>query len=229
MRGRHALVTAAETRGTMRYRGVSVTTQKYPVAPVDVPVDREPHLGVDHRSDITRAESNRTLQPDAAQALVPVDIDARRERWMLVRDVLVFQGKLFLDGLKDLVLAPVSAAAAVFGLVFERRRPRRLFFAVLRLGRTFDRHVNLFGSVEPDAATPEPSPGIDAQLRRLEALLVEQHRHGGLTAKAKDAIDRALDRLQDAALSSSAAIARRTSAKVVDGGSSPVSSGRSDG
>jgi hypothetical protein len=121
-------------------------------------------------------------------------------RWHLMRDVLVFQAKLFVDGLKDIVLAPVSVVAAMAGLLLNRRYPGRSFYEVLRMGRSFDRWINLFGAVEdePRAAVHDGSQsgrddGIDAYVRRVETMLVEQHRRGGLTAKAKQAIDRALD------------------------------------
>lgn len=119
-----------------------------------------------------------------------------------MRDVIVFQGKLFIDGLKDIVLAPVSAVAAIAGLLFARKRPGRTFYEVLRMGRTFDRWINLFGALEGDSSDAvhggsqtASGDGFDAYVRRLEAVLVEQHRRGGLTAKAKDAIDHALDAL----------------------------------
>lgn len=41
--------------------------------------------------------------------------------------------------------------------------------------------------------------GLDAYASRLERVLVEQYRRGGLTAKAKDAIDEVIDGLQDRA------------------------------
>jgi hypothetical protein len=131
----------------------------------------------------------------------------RERRWRLARDVAVFQAKLLVDGLKDLVLAPVSLVAALAGLVFDREDPGRSFQAVLRWGHGFDRWVNLFGASQralPPASEPTPEPatatapkeGLDAYVVRLERVLVEQYRRGGLTAKAKDAIDQAIDGLQ---------------------------------
>jgi hypothetical protein len=80
---------------------------------------------------------------------------------------------------------------------------------VLRWGHGFDRWVNLFGAsqrtlppapethADAPVASPPPSPGegLDAYVTRLERVLVDQYRRGGLTAKAKDAIDQALDGL----------------------------------
>jgi len=159
-----------------------------------------------------------SLAPQGERAPAPLD-EHRERRWRLVRDLAVFQGKLLVDGLKDLVLAPVSLVAALAGLLLDRDEPGRPFYTLLRWGHGFDRWVNLFGASRralPPAAeaseasegmsNPSPAPGhapargdgegLDAYVARLERVLVEQYRRGGLTAKAKDAIDQALDGLQ---------------------------------
>lgn len=141
-----------------------------------------------------------------------LEADPKEERWRLVRDLAVFQAKLIVDGLKDLVLSPVSLVAALLGLLLDRRDPGRSFYMVLRWGHGFDRWVNLFGaspralppvSEAPTegpsasaAASPTAGDGLDAYVTKLERVLVEQYRRGGLTAKAKDAIDQAIDGLQ---------------------------------
>ena len=40
----------------------------------------------------------------------PVD-EHRTRRWQAIRDLLVFQLKIFLDGMKDIVLAPLGLVA----------------------------------------------------------------------------------------------------------------------
>lgn len=146
------------------------------------------------------------LEVDPAQ----LEVDAKEQRWRLVRDLAVFQAKLVVDGLKDLVLSPVSLVAALLGLLLDRRDPGRSFYMVLRWGHGFDRWVNLFGS-SPQALPPaseapadelppitgaSAGDGLDAYVTKLERVLVEQYRRGGLTAKAKDALDQAIDGLQ---------------------------------
>ncbi len=56
-------------------------------------------------------------------------------------DLLIFQRKLWLDGLKDVVLLPLSLVAAGIDFVFRAR----LFYRVLRIGERFDLWLNLFG------------------------------------------------------------------------------------
>jgi len=150
------------------------------------------------------------MEPSPQETLPAVlDADHREQRWRLVRDLAVFQAKLFVDGIKDLVLSPISLVAAILGLVFDRRDPGRSFYAVLSWGHGFDRWVNLFGAKQhalppssaahPDGPVASPpvaqGEGLDAYVTRLERVLVDQYRRGGLTAKAKDAIDQALDGL----------------------------------
>lgn len=153
-------------------------------------------------------EGLRTPKASDHEAALPalLEADLKARRWQLVRDLAVFQVKLIVDGLKDLVLSPVSLVAALAGLVFDRRDPGRSFYELLRWGHGFDRWVNLFGASQralPPASEPQASglatgssDGLDAYVAKLERVLVEQYNRGGLTAKAKDALDQAIDRLQ---------------------------------
>lgn len=65
-------------------------------------------------------------------------------RGALVRDLLIFQLKLSMDGLKDLVLVPLSIGAAGVDFVFRTR----LFYRVLRVGERYDLWLNLFGAAQ---------------------------------------------------------------------------------
>ncbi|MBL8972718.1 MAG: hypothetical protein JNK56_19160 [Myxococcales bacterium] len=138
------------------------------------------------------------------------DHELSSRRWRLARDLTVFQLKLVVDGLKDLVLAPVALVLALAGLVISPKDPGRPFYALLRWGLGFDHWVNMFGAVQPalpaarepggaaaaDRPPAEPAPaGIDAYLTRIEHVLLTQYRQGGLTTKARQALDDLLDRL----------------------------------
>ncbi len=68
-------------------------------------------------------------------------------RPILIRDFLIFQLKLVLDGLKDVVLFQISILAVVLDLVLGRRRTG-LFYRVLRLSERFDLRLNLNAASE---------------------------------------------------------------------------------
>ncbi len=153
--------------------------------------------------------------------------ELRAGRWALIRDLAVFQLKLLVDGLKDIVLSPLALVAGAIDIVSGGARPGRWFRGVLRAGARFDRWVGLFAAVEGPAqpALPastsegasapsrgEPAPasagGLDVHIAQLERLLVEQHRQGGLTAGAKRALDRALDALEASSKTAVATVER---------------------
>jgi hypothetical protein len=99
----------------------------------------------------------------------------RRAHWVLLRDLVIFQIKLVLDGVKDIVLAPVSIAAAVVDVVFPGRRLGHRFYAVMALGERYDRWLNLFGAASTaDARTDglfgASRAGSDSLLGRLEEM-----------------------------------------------------------
>ena len=110
-------------------------------------------------------------------------------RWRLLRDVLAFQVKLFLDGVLDLALSPVSLLCAAIELLRGRDTHGGLFYDFLRYARRADRWIDRFGAVEE-----RPEGGhVDTHLRWLEQALREQAAKGGITAAAKARIDALLD------------------------------------
>jgi hypothetical protein len=68
-----------------------------------------------------------------------------RSHLVLLRDLVIFQVKLVLDGIKDIVLAPVSIGAAVVDLLLPGRRLGHRFYAVMEVGERYDQWLNLFG------------------------------------------------------------------------------------
>ena len=128
---------------------------------------------------------------------LPAESNAGVERWQLLRDAATFQLKLALDGLRDLLLIPVSLIAALLSFMTGGGRSSP-FYEVVRLGARSERWINLFGIVREQ---PVDDSGMDSLVGQLELLLMEQYRRGGLTAAAKDRIDQLLDRVERAARS----------------------------
>lgn len=65
------------------------------------------------------------------------------DRKALARDLLVFHGKLALDGLKDLALFWLTLAAGLLDLLFARTLRTRLFYRVLQFSHRFDATLDL--------------------------------------------------------------------------------------
>src|SRR5690606_4239700 len=74
---------------------------------------------------------------------------------ILLRDLAIFQLKLFLDRLQDVVLAPVSIVAAGLDLVCPGQRQGQRFYEVMRVGERYDRWLSIF------AAASRAAGGVD--------------------------------------------------------------------
>lgn len=66
-------------------------------------------------------------------------------RNVTVRDFAVFQGKLALDGLGDLIAFNLSIVAIILDFISGRGKRPRLFYSVVRARERFDKWLNLYG------------------------------------------------------------------------------------
>src|SRR5205823_11119289 len=70
------------------------------------------------------------------------------ERWKFLRDVVVFQLKMFLDNVRDFALMPVSLVAALIDLIFKGKGHGSLFYQVLRCGAHSEEVINVYSAIE---------------------------------------------------------------------------------
>ncbi|MEW5927307.1 MAG: hypothetical protein AB1941_07480 [Gemmatimonadota bacterium] len=108
-------------------------------------------------------------------------------RGALVRDLLIFHLKLWLDGLKDIVLLPLSLVAAGVDFVFRTR----LFYGLVRVGERFDLWLNLFSAAK---SAEQEREGLFGASRAGDSTLLgqlEQLQGGEPASAAKAAPPRA--------------------------------------
>ena len=120
------------------------------------------------------------------------------DRWRFLRDVLVFQVKLFLDNVRDFALVPISLAAALIDLVFRGKREGALFYKVLRWGAHSEEVIDVYSAIEHHERGDfkvNPNYTVDAVIARLEGVLVREYEKGGTAASIKTALDRTIDQL----------------------------------
>jgi hypothetical protein len=101
----------------------------------------------------------------------PAEIPKR----VLLRDMLIFHLKLWLDGLKDVVLAPVSVGAGVLDILSGPKDGRYRLYSVLRMGERFDLWLNLFGAAREAESSGEglfggSEPGDGTLVGKLEEI-----------------------------------------------------------
>ncbi len=69
-------------------------------------------------------------------------------RNITLRDFVIFQAKLALDGLHDLVAFNLSIGAIILDFISGRGKRPRLFYSVVRASERFDRWLNLHSVIE---------------------------------------------------------------------------------
>lgn len=108
----------------------------------------------------------------------------RRQRPMMMatrsvtfRDFLIFQLKLWLDGLKGVAVITLSTGAMVLDFIAGQGRRPRLFYTVVRVSERFDRWLNLYAAVErmeagesDDGLFGASTAGEDTLLGQIEKL-----------------------------------------------------------
>lgn len=117
------------------------------------------------------------------------------DRRTLVRDMAVLQVKLIVDGLRDFLLVPISIAAGIVSLLKAGKEPGTEFYDLLRFGRRSERLINLFAAADRARAREddeETLPDIDQMVARVETFVVDEYNNGGITAQAKERLDRVL-------------------------------------
>jgi hypothetical protein len=132
----------------------------------------------------------------------PEKENTESERWTMLRDLGVLQVKLIVDGLRDLVLVPLSLLAGVISIASSKDgRPGPEFYHLLAWGKQSEVWINLFGAVKNSPEKIEqPQPfgdqDIDDIVGRLESFVVDEVKRGGVTTQAKERLDKVLDAVQ---------------------------------
>lgn len=88
---------------------------------------------------------------------------------------MIFMLKLWLDGLKDIVLSAAAVGAVMLDLTFRRDADRYLFYRVVRAGERFDLWLSLYAASETGAESDEgffaaSKSGEDTLLGKLEKM-----------------------------------------------------------
>ena len=95
---------------------------------------------------------------------------------VLLRDFLVFQLKLAIDGLKGLVMWQLAIVAFAIDLLFGGENKGRLFYKVLSLAERFDLWLNLYGAstrahTSSDGLFGVSRAGANTMLGKLEQMV----------------------------------------------------------
>ena len=134
-------------------------------------------------------------EEDSAVQVEPVP------RGELVRDVVLLQFKLVVDGLRDFILVPVSLIAGMISFFRAGDPAGDEFYRLLRLGRRSEHWINLFGAadrmpVPDDERDHFPDADIDSLMGKLEKFVVDDYHEGGMSRQARNRLDELLTALR---------------------------------
>ncbi|MEZ4382827.1 MAG: hypothetical protein R3A79_15945 [Nannocystaceae bacterium] len=135
------------------------------------------------------SESEETRAPATGAALEAAPtalVIAAPTRTGIVREFALFQGKLLIDGLKDLLLSPLSIAVLLLGLISPRYAPA-MWTWLYGIGRRLDGWIDLFpDAAAADAPPPQGVGTMDAFVGEMEEV-VRGLRRGGTADPAVQA------------------------------------------
>jgi hypothetical protein len=120
-------------------------------------------------------------------------------RWKFIRDVAVFQFKLFLNNMHNFVQMPLVLIVAAWDLILPREEEGSRFYDVLELGRAVDDSIDIYSVIGHREKSLNESFTVDAVLSRLETVIVREYEKGGTAASVRSAVDRAIDEMQNRA------------------------------
>ena len=99
-------------------------------------------------------------------------------RNVTLRDFAIFQVKLLLDGMKDVVAFWLSFGAITLDFIAGRGRRPRLFYSVVRASERFDKWINLHSVVQrmdeietDDGLFGASTAGDDSLIGQIEQLV----------------------------------------------------------
>lgn len=98
---------------------------------------------------------------------------AMEKLWVQLRKLLVFQLKLYIDALRDLLLSALSLAAFIIDFLLRLEGPTSCFERVLEFGRLTERSINLFNHFDPEQ---QAGRSVDNILNEVEEKIRENVR-----------------------------------------------------
>jgi hypothetical protein len=109
-------------------------------------------------------------------------------RKVTLRDFMIFQLKLALDGLKDVVVFQISIFAMIVDFFSGREEKPRWFYSVVRTSERFDRWLDLHGAMQRIDAGQSNDGFFGASEAGSDSLLgeIEQMVRGGDEPRTKD-------------------------------------------
>lgn len=113
----------------------------------------------------------------------------------VIRDALVLQLKLIVDGVRDLMLMPLVAIASLYGLIVHKNNPGRYLYRLLSYGKASEEWIGLFDEAEKDHLGPVDfkDKSFDEMIKKTQAAFeskyIDESKKKKLLGKLNSALD----------------------------------------
>jgi ribosome-associated translation inhibitor RaiA len=132
-----------------------------------------------------------TVEEEAAIPNTPPDA-----RWAFLRDVAVFQFKLFLNNLHNFFQIPLTLVVAAIDVIFKTEPEGERFYKTLEYGRMIDDSIDIYSVIAHREKSLNKDFTVDAVVSQLEGVIAKEVQKGGSAASMKAALDKAIDAMQ---------------------------------
>jgi len=108
-----------------------------------------------------------------------------------IKRLLVFQVKLAVDALRDIILSPVSLICTILDY-FQKKSGKNSYFEKLMVfGRQTEKRINLFEQHQIETSFNK-NASIDTVLNRVESVIMREYKEKHISKKTLSAIETAL-------------------------------------
>jgi hypothetical protein len=115
----------------------------------------------------------------------------------VIRDTLVIQLKLILDGIRDLMLMPLVVIATLSGLLMHSQKPGRYLYRLLSYGKASEKWIGLFDEADKDTMKPLDlkENSLDILVKKTQTALESKYINEEKKQKLLNKFNLALDEL----------------------------------
>jgi ribosome-associated translation inhibitor RaiA len=117
-------------------------------------------------------------------------------RWRFLRDVGVFQFKLFLNNMHNFFQVPLVLVVALIDVIFKTDPEGARFYKLLEYGRTIDDSIDIYSVIAHREKAMNTTFTVDNVLSTVEGAIVREYQKGGSAASMKAAVDKVIDEMQ---------------------------------
>ena len=114
-------------------------------------------------------------------------------QWEQFKRLGVFQLKLALDALRDVLLSPLSIIATAVDISEGKHGNNSYFEKLLALGRHSEKKINLFNQHSDE---PEQKFTVDTVVDQIESIVKKEYQEGELSSTAKKALEKSIQALK---------------------------------